>query len=391
MKKILSLLAMISIFAALPGLVFANQSIALDPVGTNIVDSGGTVYMISIENGQKVRRPYTSAGAFLSYGFNSFNKVNQYSDGFSYPIGSFIPPQDGKIICSDRGSDKGTCYLATGSQKAGFVSEPVFKGLGYSFANALLGDVSFLPSSANIESASEFHRQGTIVNLNNVIYYVQQNPFTNGHASLEGFKDSAAFDSWGYSLSSAVPANAADKALNILTEEVQTRGLGGLVPPRPADFPPPVSSGNPVQITNFNPPSGPVGSQVTITGSGFASTGNTVTFGQGDNNGGSTLSNISSPNGTTLQFIVPSSPTFSCPPSTANLVVNCDPIALYRAGSYNVTVTNANGVSNGKIFTVTSVVCLVPIDCPAPLTGYYYQPSADICSCGVLTPLSPAN
>src|SRR5258708_22550113 len=87
--------------------------------GTKVVKSDGTVGMII--NGQF--RAYTSAGAFLSYGFNSFDSVvTANSDDLALPMGSFIPPQDGKVICSDRGADQGTCYLITAGQKAGFTS-----------------------------------------------------------------------------------------------------------------------------------------------------------------------------------------------------------------------------------------------------------------------------
>jgi hypothetical protein len=174
-----------------------------DPAGTNI-SSNGTVYMVTA-SGQI--RPYTSAGAFLSYGFNSWvNVVPASSADLALPTGSFIPPRDGKIICSDRGMDKGTCYLITDSKKAAFTSAAVFKSLGFSFASTLSGDVSFLPSAPNISSASQAHPAGVLVNKSGTIYLTGDN-------GLLGVPDMGTLTSWGYSLTDSVKANAADSAM----------------------------------------------------------------------------------------------------------------------------------------------------------------------------------
>src|SRR6185312_17234132 len=104
-KKIFAVGSAVAMSLALGAPLAALAAVHAD--GTNVSDASGTVYMIV--SGQ--RRPYTSAGAFLSYGFNSFASVAQASaEDLALPVGSFIPPQDGSIICSDRGSDKGTCY-----------------------------------------------------------------------------------------------------------------------------------------------------------------------------------------------------------------------------------------------------------------------------------------
>src|SRR5450631_2288673 len=98
---------------------------AAHAAGANVSSSDGTVWMIMPDG---TRRAYTSAGAFLSYGFNSWSQVVPASaDDLALPAGSsFIPPQDGSIICSDRGSDKGTCYEVSGGMKFGFTSAAVF-------------------------------------------------------------------------------------------------------------------------------------------------------------------------------------------------------------------------------------------------------------------------
>ncbi len=197
---------------------FAAQA-ASHAEGTNVKASDGTVSMII--GGQ--RRPYTSAGAFLSYGFNSWSSVvDANADDLALPVGSFIPPQDGKIICSDRGADKGTCYLVTGGQKAGFTSAAVFTGLGFSFARSQMGDVSWMTSTTNIDNTTAAHRAGVLVNNNGTVYLV-------GATGLLGIPDIATFNSWGYSFSDVVVANAADKAMS-QTGVMAARTAGQLSP-----------------------------------------------------------------------------------------------------------------------------------------------------------------
>lgn len=178
-------------------------SAAANSLGTNII-SGGTVYTILREDGRTVKRPYTSAGAFLSYTFNSWSNVFQANnDDLALPVGSFIPPRDGTIMCSDRGSDYGTCYLVTDSKKAGFVSEQVFYQFGFTYQWALYGDVSFLASTTNIESGTEQHRPGMILSWNGKTHLI-----TN--AGLKEIPDTATLLSWGYRIEDAIAANSAD-------------------------------------------------------------------------------------------------------------------------------------------------------------------------------------
>lgn len=177
---------------------------AAHPAGTNLKSSDGTVWMVTPEG---TRRPYTSAGAFLSYGFNSWSKVvDANADDLALPSGSFIPPQDGKIICSDRGTDKGTCYLITGGQKAAFVSEAVFKGLGFSFSRATYGDVSWMTSASNIENTTAAHRPGVLVLDAGTVKLI-------GTTGYLGIPSESTFTGWGYQWADVVPANAADKAM----------------------------------------------------------------------------------------------------------------------------------------------------------------------------------
>lgn len=175
--------------------------------GSVVKTSDGTVWFINQEN---QRRAFTSAGAFLSYGFLSWAQVvDANSDDTALTAGSFIPPRDGSIFCATatKGTDvAGECALITGGMKAPFTSASVFAGQGYSFANANYGDSSFLSKTSNIDNAGAAHRQGTLVNQNGTVYLV-------GTSTLLGIPSVDVFNSWGYSFGHVVTANAADQAM----------------------------------------------------------------------------------------------------------------------------------------------------------------------------------
>lgn len=96
--------------------------------------------------------------------------------------------------------------------------------------------------------------------------------------------------------------------------------------------PPNVNTPN---VSYLTPTSGSVGSTVTIYGSGFSPTGNTVRF------GGGVVTGISSFDGRTLSFVVPSQLSGSS--------------QFVGIGTYNVSVSNfAGSTSNSVPFSVTS-------------------------------------
>ncbi len=194
---------------------------AVHAAGTNVSDSTGTVWMVMPDG---TRRAYTSAGAFLSYGFNSWSQVVPASaEDLALPQGSFIPPQDGSIICSDRGADAGTCYEISSSQKFGFTSAAVFTGLGFSFTNSMPGDVSWMTMSPTLlNNTTMAHLPGTLVNNVGTVQLM-------GTTGLLGIPDVATFNSWGYSFGKVAMANAADKAMT-QTGVMATRVAGQLSP-----------------------------------------------------------------------------------------------------------------------------------------------------------------
>ena len=186
--------------------------------GTN-VNKAGTIGMVI--GGQF--RPYTSAGAFLSYGFNSWSTVVEANtDDNALPVGSFIPPQDGSIIFSDRGADKGTGYVISGGMKYGFPTEAIFKGQGFTYANAMWADVSWMSMGGTVNAADAAHLPGALVNNGGTVQLV-------GNTGLMGIPDLATFNSWGYSFAKVVPANANDKA-KTQTGVMSMRQAGQLSP-----------------------------------------------------------------------------------------------------------------------------------------------------------------
>ena len=227
-----SAVAMTVAFAAPLAVVHASVHSA----GTNVVSSDGTVWMIMPDG---TRRAYTSAGAFLSYGFNSWSQVvPASSEDLALTQGSFIPPQDGSIMCSDRGTDKGTCYEVSNSQKFGFTSAAVFAGLGFSFSNALYGDVSWMTSGSTlINDATAAHLPGTLVNNNGTVQLI-------GNGGVLGIPDLNTFNGWGYSFKLVVPANANDKM------KTQT----GVMAVRTPGLLSPISNGTTGCTSNCNPP-----------------------------------------------------------------------------------------------------------------------------------------
>jgi|GEM_PF-933129 len=180
----------------------AFASAALDTPGHNCL-SNGTVYFL---NAQGQKQPYTSAGAFLSYGFNSWSGVvNCSAEDLALPTGSFVTPADGKFYIDS--IDHRTVYLITNGQREGVASAAAFLGLGYSFSNATVADTSFMTTLAPINSSAMAHPAGTLVKLPSGEIDLMG---TNGRMGIPSL---SVFNSWGYSFKDVVLANSYDQAL----------------------------------------------------------------------------------------------------------------------------------------------------------------------------------
>lgn len=107
---------------------------------------------------------------------------------------------------------------------------------------------------------------------------------------------------------------------------------------------PRATQGQEPAVTTITPTSGPVGTRVTVTGSGFASRSNTATFGQGY------IRDLESTDGTTLSFTVPEGLDL-CSPDATGPCAGAHPRT--RAGDYVVAVMREGRKSNTLTFTVT--------------------------------------
>lgn len=353
---------------------------AAHPEGTN-VNKSGTVGMII--GGQF--RPYTSAGAFLSYGFNSWASVVAASaEDLALPTGEFIPPQDGTVFCATetKGSDvKGECSLVTAGTKAAFTSASVFSGLGFSFSRAQYGDSSFLSKSANVDNTTAAHRTGVLVNNNGTVQLV-------GASGLLGIPDLATFNSWGYSFANVVPANAADKAMS-QTGVMAARMSGQLSPSWTANPNPPsvVSGSVSASLASDNPAGGTIvasSSAVTLAKFAFSGSGTVTQFQvkrigvsadtvlsnvylydgamrltDAASVGGSGLVTFTNPNGL---FTVSGSKTVSVVAEIAGNATSGQTVGVQLTSFAVASGTPATLAISGNVFTISSVSDLASVD-----------------------------
>lgn len=106
-----------------------------------------------------------------------------------------------------------------------------------------------------------------------------------------------------------------------------------------------VSPSSAPTIAALQPTAGPVGTRVTITGTGFRDSANTVNFGP------SAYPNMVGQNGTTIVFSIPVATNPPCRNATPPCAIAS---TLITPGVYALSVTNLAGTSNSITFTVTS-------------------------------------
>ncbi len=191
------------------------------PAGSN-VSFNGTVYYIQ----QLTLTPYTTAAAFLSYGFNSWSNVVPASSGDMALAknDTFMPYAPGSLV-----NDNGTIYVISnnptnGIIKDGITNASIFLALGYSWANVISGDTSFIAAGPVISSVAA-HMPGTLINQNGTIYYI------SSYGKM-GFPSMAVFNSWVFNLKNVAEANSGDLALspNPYASTVSAWTLGQLSP-----------------------------------------------------------------------------------------------------------------------------------------------------------------
>jgi len=106
-----------------------------------------------------------------------------------------------------------------------------------------------------------------------------------------------------------------------------------------------VSPSSTPTIVTLQPSAGPVGTRVTITGTGFHDTANTINFGP------SAYPSVVGQSGTTIVFSIPMATNPPCRNATPPCAIAS---VLITPGPYALSVTNSEGTSNAITFTVTS-------------------------------------
>ena len=101
-------------------------------------------------------------------------------------------------------------------------------------------------------------------------------------------------------------------------------------------------SSSPV-LTSVQPLTGPVSTRVTLNGTGFSGSANTINF------GANAYPNVPSMNGT-IVFVIP----MATNPPCRNVTPPCEiATGLITPGDYMLSVTTAQGTSNAVTFTVS--------------------------------------
>jgi len=111
-----------------------------------------------------------------------------------------------------------------------------------------------------------------------------------------------------------------------------------------AGAPAPATRDSVPTMTKITPSSGPVGTVVTITGSGFLPRGNHLTFGRGY------IKNLDSTDGAVVRFEIPDGLDL-CSPDAAGPCPGGYPQVM--PGDYEITVTSDAGHTTKLTFTVT--------------------------------------
>lgn len=206
-------------------------------------------------------------------------------------------------------------------------------------------------SSAGSSSISGSVPSPSCVALTNNLYIYSNDYYTGGQVSqLQRFLQAQGYYTYG-----SVTGFFGPLTYNAVVSYQRAHGISGTgyvgpytrasIQRESCAYPPlPPAVTTPVVISMV-PTSGPIGTTVTLRGTGYTAD-NTISFGYG-----SIVHVPSTDNGTTLTFTIPSSLNPACFYSTPRCMVAT---RLTIDGAYNVSVTNTNGTSNSMTFTVTS-------------------------------------
>src|SRR3989344_198800 len=172
------------------------------PNGTLIIDNG-TVYLIK----DGTRYGFRDAAEYLSHGYSFGQAVAANAQDMALPQSTFVQKAlEGTLVLD--ASDNVTVYMVgLNGTKRGFTSTGVFTELGYNFANLPKINLSDYPAGAPIADSALPHPEGALVlQSNGTVWWVLG-------GMRQGFESTAVFNTYGFSWSKIVSANAADLAL----------------------------------------------------------------------------------------------------------------------------------------------------------------------------------
>jgi hypothetical protein len=181
------------------------------PVNTNLAFSDiklvfeGSTYFVIKDN---QRYGVTNPGVLYSYGLEFKDGRPQTSAENLLPFPETLKPGDGSLV---KKPDEATVYLIFDNAKHGFVSEQIFRSLGYSFSNVLevtTNELDSLPLGSILDNSSTAHPTGTCINLDGTVYRIFQG-IRYGIPNMEVFNSLNPDNDFRY----VVPANAQDRLL----------------------------------------------------------------------------------------------------------------------------------------------------------------------------------
>ncbi|MFA6050318.1 MAG: IPT/TIG domain-containing protein [Candidatus Paceibacterota bacterium] len=301
--------------------VFLSSLLALGMFAFQVTSSMAATVNVSITNNTFTPQTVSiNPGDTVTWTNNGTHAHTVTADNGNFNSGLLQPGQSYSYTFSSSGTVRYYCIPHGGPNGSGM------SGI-VSVGQAVPPQTGCLTLSNNLHMASrDYFTNGEVTKLQQFLYsrgYLSVSP--TGYfgrmtmAAVRSFQSSQGIIATGF--------------VGPLTRAAITRVSCGTTPPLPT----------PISISSLSPSSGPVGTTVTIYGSGFF----------GDNKiffDGSSITAQNSPNGTSLTFTVPSYVSPYCPQGAY--------CALYAKqilpGTYNVQVKNNNGESNIVTFTVTS-------------------------------------
>lgn len=192
--------------------LFSPVALAQTHVNGTIIISGGTIY--KIENGLK--RGFPTVAAFLSHNYQFFQARPATTDDLILPQGSNMDFADGSLV-----NDNGTVFMVNQGGKRGFTSAAVFTGLGFKFGNVFAGSTANFQLNVPVVSLKAPHPEGTLINDGRTIWQLR----VGGRSGIPNLQ---VLNSYGFTFSRAVKANAFDLQLPILPNVVE-RDNGGIL------------------------------------------------------------------------------------------------------------------------------------------------------------------